>query len=297
MTASIVLKAQSVLDLHTGRSIPHIGFGTGGLGAGTEDAVKHAFKSGYRLVDSGQRYGNEADVGRAIAASSVPRSELFVITKYCPPFAPSDPILSAPEVLQTVRDSLEKLFPKEQQANDETRYIDLMMIHHCWPNQEARENAWEGLMLAKEEGLVKDIGVSNFGISHLERLPPPVPVVNQIEMHPFCQQREVVAYCQARGILISAYSPTAHFLEEKIGNPIIVKLCEKHKRTAGHILLRWSLQKGFIPIPRSSNPGRIEDNIDLFSFELTADDMDAIDSLNEGAAGHITPVDPANLPE
>ncbi|WVQ80165.1 hypothetical protein IAT38_002270 [Cryptococcus sp. DSM 104549] len=301
MAAKLTL--QSTLPLISGGSVPRIGLGTGGLtGQIATDAVKHAVKAGYRLVDSAIFYGNNEAVGTGIKQSSIPRSSLFLVSKYAAPVTipgtiisnpvASSPNLSPSEILAELRKSTELL---DQSGKD--AYVDLLLVHHPWPDAKARANAWEALVQAKKEGWAKAIGVSNFNIAHIEALPgPDVPEVNQLEIHPFCQQREVVAYCRSRGMQIQAYCPTIRFIEEKVSHPVIKGLAEKRGKTIGQVLLRWSLQSGFIPIPRSSNPERIKDNIALYDFELTAEDMEALDGLDQGAAGHVAAVNPADLP-
>ncbi|WVQ80166.1 hypothetical protein IAT38_002271 [Cryptococcus sp. DSM 104549] len=298
MTAKLTL--QSTLPLISGGNIPHIGLGTGGLkGQVATDAVKHAVEAGYRLIDSAIHYGNNEAVGTGIKQSSIPRSSLFLVTKYAAPFPGAGstnspaPSLSSSEILAEVQKSTEQL----DQSGKDAAYVDLLLIHHPWPDAEARANAWEALVQAKKKGWAKAIGVSNFNIAHIEALPgPDIPEVNQLELHPFCQQRGVVAYCRSKGIQVQAYCPTIRFIEEKVSHPVIKGLAEKYGKTINHVLLRWSLQSGFIPIPRSSNPERIKDNISVYDFELTAEDMEALNGLDQGASGHVSAIDPDSLP-
>ncbi|WVQ75766.1 hypothetical protein IAR50_005397 [Cryptococcus sp. DSM 104548] len=292
------LTFHSTLPLNDGHSIPHIGLGTGGLrGQEAADATAHALKIGYRLIDTAQSYGNEEQLGQAISSSPVPRSELFISTKYAPPaLAPStDPSIPTPrhtdeQIDASIRASIRKL-------DAEGGYVDLMLLHHAGPDKKGREAGWRGLVRAKEKGLVKSIGVSNCNIKHIEALPGPPPAVNQLELNPFIQQRKVVAYCASKGIVCQAYCPTARYLPERVKHPVIVSIAERLGQSEGHVLLRWSLQKGFVPIPRSSKPARLQDNVDVFTFELSSEDMAALDGLDMGASGHLTIIDPDNLPE
>ncbi|ODN79349.1 hypothetical protein L202_03352 [Cryptococcus amylolentus CBS 6039] len=293
------LALHSTLPLNDGLSIPHIGLGTGGLrGQETTDAAAYALSIGYRLFDTSQHYGNEEQLGQAISTTPIPRSEIFIATKYKPPAMEpsSDPSVPTPrhsdeEIYDSIKASVSKLDPREG------GYVDLMLLHHAGPDREGREAGWRGLARAQKEGLVKSIGVSNCNIKHLETLPAPRPSVVQLELNPFCQQRELTAYCASKGIICQAYCPTVRYIEDKIKNPIIVKIAERLGQSEGHVLLRWSLQKGFIPIPRSSKPARLQDNLRSFSFELSPEDMAALDTLNMGAAGRLTVIDPDNLPE
>ncbi|ODN87714.1 hypothetical protein L198_06941 [Cryptococcus wingfieldii CBS 7118] len=292
------LTLQSTLPLNDGLSIPHIGLGTGGLsGQQTTDAAAYALSIGYRLckchlLDTSQHYGNEQQLGQAISSTPIPRSEIFIATKYKPSAMEpsSDPSVPTPrhsdeEIYDSIKESVSKLDPREG------GYVDLMLLHHTGPDREGREAGWRGLARAQKEGLVKSIGLSNCNIKHLETLPAPRASVVQLELNPFCQQRELTAYCASKGIICQAYCPTVRYIEDKIKNPIIVKIAERLGQSEGPVLLR------FIPIPRSSKPARLQDNLRAFSFELSPEDMTALDTLDMGAAGRLTVVDPDNLPE
>lgn len=195
------------------------------------------------------------DVGRAIRDSGVPRSSVFLTSKYMP----SHTVYSPTEVLDVVRKSLNKV----DRCGGDKPYIDLMLIHAPWGGEEGRKNNWEALTMAQKEGWVKDIGVSNLcvlagaavqwffslclfsGVHHLKALPPPVPAVNQIELHPFCQQRNIVKYCEEHGIAIEAYSPLVRANKKYYDNAVLVKVAKKHGKEVAQVLLRWSLQKGW----------------------------------------------------
>ncbi|WWC86393.1 uncharacterized protein L201_001269 [Kwoniella dendrophila CBS 6074] len=292
MSAKLTL--QSTVEFHTGREMPRLGFGSGGLkGDVGVEAVSHAMKTGYLMVDTAQMYGNEEEVGQGIAQSKIPREQLFICTKWQPPPEGSDLRPTPEQVRDEARESVKRL----DKSRFEKEYLDLMIIHHPRPDAEGRANHWKGLALAQKEGWVKDIGVSNFNIKHLEALPSPLPAVNQIELHPWCQQREVVDYCKSKGIVLQAFCPLVRIRKDKFEDPVVVKIASKHNKGVAHVLLRWSLQKGFVPIPKASSPARIDANKDVYDFELDEQDMKELDGLDQGAAGRVSGIDPAHLPD
>ncbi|WVQ74530.1 hypothetical protein IAR50_004131 [Cryptococcus sp. DSM 104548] len=275
------LSLDSTLKLPSGNLIPRLGFGVyQARSKECEQAVKTAIEAGYRHVDSAQGYHNEEYVGRAIRDGPVPRSSVYLTTKYMP----SHKVFTSEEVLDVLRKSIKKI----DRSNEGEPYIDLMLIHAPWGGIEGRKNNWDALVMAQEEGWVKDIGVSNFGVSHLKALSGPLPAVNQIELHPFCQQSDIVEYCQQKGIAIEAYSPIMRGEEKYWNDPVLVKISEKYKKDVAQIAIRWSLQKGFIPLPKSVTPARIQSNADVFDFELSSEEMAEIDGLDKGTEGAIT---------
>ncbi|WVQ78737.1 hypothetical protein IAT38_000824 [Cryptococcus sp. DSM 104549] len=279
----MTLSLESTAKLASGHLIPRLGYGVyQARGGECEAAVREALTVGYRHIDSAQAYRNEEIVGRAVASSSpsIPRSSIFITTKYMS----THKVYSSADVLSHLRKSLQKI----DQSGSDKPYIDLMLIHAPWGGQEGRKNNWEALVQAQKEGWVRDIGVSNFGVRHLQELPSPTPAVNQIELHPFCQQRDIVEYCQKNGILVQAYSPLVRAQEEQYKDPVLVKVAEKHGKEVAQVLIRWSLQKGFVPLPKSVTPSRIKSNTDVFDFELDEEDMEAIDGLDKGSAGAVT---------
>ncbi|OCF39841.1 aldo-keto reductase [Kwoniella heveanensis CBS 569] len=281
----MALALDSSIKLASGHSIPRLGYGVyQARSTECENGVKDALKSGYRHIDSAQAYHNEDIVGRAVAASGVPRSEVFLTTKYMP----SHQVIPASDVYSVIQKSLKRI-------DNGGRYIDLMLIHAPFGGEQGRKNNWEALARAQKEGWIRDIGVSNFGVPHLKSLPSPKPSINQIELHPFCQQREIVTYCHAQGIAVQAYSPLIRADKDRYKNPVLVGIAEKYKKEVAQVLIRWSLQKGYIPLPKSVTPSRIKSNAEIYDFELDADDMKALDGLDEGAEGACTwnPVDQA----
>ncbi|HLQ39651.1 MAG TPA: aldo/keto reductase [Tetragenococcus sp.] len=271
----------SLTDTYTlanGETIPKVGFGTWQTPDGdvAESAVLSALKAGYRHIDTAAIYGNEESVGRGIAKSKVAREELFVTTKLW------NSNHSYELAQKAIDESLQKLG---------LDYVDLYLIH--WPNpKEFRENwqkanaqAWKAMEEAVEAGKIRSLGVSNFRSHHLDALMQTAkikPVVNQIYLNPSDQQEEVVAYNQKHDILSEAYSPLG---TGKIFTvPELKEIAATYKKTVSQIVLRWSLQHGFLPLPKSVHEDRIIENTQLFDFELSSSDMAAIDAL-KGQAG------------
>ncbi|WP_430609625.1 aldo/keto reductase [Enterococcus sp. DIV0876] len=259
-------------------TIPELGFGTWQTPNGevAVDSVKKALAAGYRHIDTAQGYKNEASVGQAIKESGIPREEIFLTTKLWNGNHSYDLVMSS------FAESLEKL---------QTDYVDLFLIH--WPNPVAfRENwqmanaeSWRAFEELYQSGKIKAIGVSNFLPHHLEELKKTAtifPMVNQIFLAPGELQPEVVQYCQEHNILLEAYSPLG---TGKIFDvPEMKELAEKYDKTIAQIALRWSLQHGFLPLPKSVTPSRIEENLAVFDFELSSDDIKTIDQL-DGVVG------------
>lgn len=262
-------------------TIPELGFGTWQ----TPDcdvavaSVKKALEVGYRHIDTAQGYKNEASVGQAIKESGIPREELFLTTKLWNANHSYDLVMSSFE------ESLEKL---------QTDYIDLFLIH--WPNpvafrdnwQTANAETWRAFEELYQAGKIKAIGVSNFLPHHFEELKKTAtifPMVNQIFLAPGELQEEVVTYCHEHDVLLEAYSPLG---TGKIFDvPEMKALAEKHQKSIAQVALRWSLQHGFLPLPKSVTPSRIEENIHVFDFELSEEDMNTIDQL-DGVVGKAT---------
>lgn len=168
-------------------------------------------------------------------------------------------------------------------------YVDLFLVHSPNRGPDARKEMWLALERLHADGRARAIGVSNFGIGHIERLRDFAsvwpPHVNQLELHPWAQQRDVVAYCQKNGIVVQAYCPIVR--NQKAGDPTVAAIADKHQVTPNQILIRYSLQKGWVPLPKSDNPARIKANADVYGFQLDGDDMAALDGLDEGDAGAI----------
>ena len=254
------------LTLNNGLPMPRLGFGTFNI---ETPGIAAALAAGYRSFDTGAAYGNEADVGRAIAEGKVPRDEVFVTTKVW----------------------------NRDQGHDRTRtafdtslgrlgfdYVDLYLIHWPAPRRDRYVETWRVLEELLAEGRVRAIGVSNFKRAHLDRLlgeTSVVPAVNQVELHPRYAQRELREFHVAHGIVTVASSPLA-LGGELLSRPAVGELAAKHGRTGAQVVLRWHLQSGVVPIPRSATVSRVAENIDIFDFELDDADMAALDALDTG---------------
>ncbi|KAF2157582.1 aldo-keto reductase [Myriangium duriaei CBS 260.36] len=280
MAAKLTLKSTLPL-VNLSQTIPVLGFGV--YLSPTDVAVKScltALKAGYRHIDTAQYYANEAEVGEAIRQSGIPRSELYITTKIlsCPP--------DAEGTYQSIVESVKKI-----DAGDKG-YVDLFLIHSPNSGAEPRKRMWQALERAHKEGLCKAIGVSNFGIGHIEQLKDYAtvwpPHANQIELHAWCQQREVVDYCQKNKIVVEAYCPIVR--NQKANDKTAKSIADKHHTSVNQVLIRYCLQKGWVPLPKSDTPSRIEANADVFGFELDKDDMSALDGLDQGASGAIVQV-------
>ncbi|WP_127125764.1 aldo/keto reductase [Georgenia sp. SYP-B2076] len=260
------------LQLSTGASIPQVGIGTFQVDpAITRDVVVDAIASGYRSIDTAARYLNEDGVGRAIAEAGVPRGELFVATKLANTDQGYDATLRAFDASMT-RLGLEQL--------------DLYLIHWPCPARREFQNTWRAMELLRSEGRVTSIGVSNFLVHHLEELlesSPTVPAVNQVELHPYFQQRQLREFHAAHGILTEAWSPLAQ--GAVLDDFTIVDIAERLDRSPAQVVLRWHVQLGNVLIPKSVLPERQAENLALFDFELDDADMAAIEALDRGEEG------------
>lgn len=252
--------------LNNGLEIPTIGLGVWqAKGDEAVQAVEWAIEAGYRLIDSAKIYGNEREVGRAIRRSGVKREDLFVTTKLWNSDQGYESALRAFDV------SLEALG---------LDYVDLYLIH--WPISQFRTESWRALERIVSSGKCRAIGVANYTVEHLEELKKNStikPVVNQVEFHPFLYQKELLEYCQKNNIQLEAYSPLAH--GERLSDVRIAAIAKKHEKSNAQIMLRWSIQHGTIVIPKSVKQARIKENLDVFDFELTDEDMQEMDSWNE----------------
>ncbi len=264
------------VELNNGVRIPQFGFGVFKIAPeDTAQAVLTALDAGYRHIDTAQMYENEAGVGEAIKKSGLPREEVFVTTKLANDAHGHDNAITALE------GSLQRLG---------LDYVDLYLIHWPLPGKGIYTRTWRGFEDLMRAGKARAIGVSNFQPAHLERLAEKssvVPAVNQIELHPALQQTELRAYHRAHGIATEAWSPLAR--AEVLEDPVIVELAKKYDRTAAQVVLRWHIQLGNIVFPKSATPDRIRENIDIFDFELTADDLEAFTKLDDD---HRTGPDP-----
>ncbi len=252
--------------LNNGVKMPWLGFGVFKMedGAETEQSVATALEAGYRSIDTAAVYGNEESVGRAIKTSGLPREELFITTKVWNSDQRTGATLAA---FETSRKKLG------------LDYIDLYLIH--WPVAGYYKATWQALEQLYAEGVVRAIGVSNFHIHHLKDLfagSDIRPAVNQVEFHPYLLHQELRQFCSEHQIQFEAWSPLAR---GKITNdPAIVNLSRKYGKSPAQLVIRWDLQHQVVTIPKSSTPQRIVDNTAVFDFEISADDMAQLDSLN-----------------
>jgi 2,5-diketo-D-gluconate reductase A len=257
------------IALNDENTMPVIGLGVAELSDDeTERAVSTALEVGYRLIDTAAVYGNEAAVGRAIAASGIPRAELFITTKV----ANADQGFNVTQ--DAVKVSLDKLG---------LDYVDLFLIH--WPMAQLGKyvDAFGGLIQSRGDGHTRSIGVCNFNEEYLETvidLTYVTPAVNQIELHPLLNQADLRAVNAQHNVVTEAYSPLA--VGRLLDNPTVTSIAGEYDRTPAQVLIRWSIQLGNVVIPRSGNPERIAGNFDVFDFELTAAHMEILNGLNDG---------------
>ena len=262
------LKIGSRVALSDGNSMPLLGLGVWDAKSGKEtyDAVIHALSKGYRHIDTAEMYGNEKDVGSAVIDSGIAREEIFITTKLWDSGLGYDHALNAFDV------SLKKL---------NLEYIDLYLIH--WPGKGSRREIWSALERIKKEGRSLSIGVSNFAPKHLNEIlinANFTPAVNQIEMSPFLHQQEISSFCKKENIHLTGYCPLAR--GTRFNNPLLCRVAEETNKTAAQVMIRWAIQNGNTVIPKSVRPKRIEENANVFDFELREDQIKILDELEEG---------------
>jgi 2,5-diketo-D-gluconate reductase A len=259
------------ITLNNGNEMPQLGFGTWRMSdEEAVTAVNAAIESGYRLIDTAALYGNEPGIGEAINQSGVARGELFITTKVWNSDQGHDNTLKAFDK-SLVRLGLD--------------YVDLYLIHWPVPAADKYVDTWKALEEIYESGRAKNIGVCNFNIEHLEKLlatAKVVPAVNQVECHPHLPQKELREYCKAKGIQIEAWRPIGGPKGDLMNDATTTNIADKHGRTAAQILIRWSIQLGMIPIPKSVRVERMKENANVFDFELDNDDMAKISALDTG---------------
>ncbi|KAF5010556.1 hypothetical protein FDECE_3298 [Fusarium decemcellulare] len=247
-------------------SVPRIGFGVYKIrGPTCSTAVTEALSVGYRHIDSAALYRNEHLVREAVDRSGLARNDVFLTTKVGSPTGRKSQRANDDDIYRVAVESVNRIA-------GEDGYVDLLLIHVPGPSRAHREKLWAAIERLKEEGRTKSIGVSNFRVRHLEEMREYAsvwpPSVNQIETH---------------GIIIEAYSPLA--TGSRLDDPALHQIASKHQKTPAQILIRYALQKGWVPLPKSAQPDRIRQNFDVFSFEIDEDDMTTLDALDEGSAG------------
>ncbi|MFJ2355524.1 aldo/keto reductase [Frigoribacterium sp. NPDC087798] len=258
------------VGLNDGRTLPQLGLGTYGLNGdeGTAQVV-HAISSGYRLLDTALNYGNEAAVGAAIRATDVARDDLVVTTKLPGRHHGFDEALASFD---------------ESRANLGLDFVDLYLIHWPLPRIDKYVEAFKAFVRLQEDGLVGSVGVSNFTAEHLQRVADEtgvVPAVNQIELHPYFPQAELRAVHESMGIVTESWSPLAK-QSELLTEARVTDIARAHGKTPTQVVLRWHVQLGAVPVPKSADAGRQRENLDVFDFELTPDEVESISGLKRG---------------
>ncbi|WP_353114579.1 aldo/keto reductase [Microbacterium sp.] len=258
-------------ELNDGHSIPQLGYGVFKVDpADTERVVSEALEIGYRHIDTAAIYGNEEGVGAAIAKSGIPRDELFITTKLWNDRHDGD------EPDAAIDESLEKLGLDR---------VDLYLVHWPTPAHDNHVHAWEKLIGIRERGLATSIGVSNFLVPQLEDIVAATgvtPAVDQIELHPAYQQRDVTDWADAHGVLIEAWGPLGQGKYDLFGAPAIAAAAEATGKSPAQVVLRWHLQRGTIVFPKSVRAERLRENMDLFDFSLSDEQMAAITAIDPG---------------
>jgi diketogulonate reductase-like aldo/keto reductase len=269
----------TTVALRGGVRIPILGLGVyqSRPGEETREAVRVALEAGYRHVDTARAYGNERDVAAGIAAAGVPRDEVFVTTKLWNADHGYDQTLRACDA------SLARLGMER---------VDLYLVH--WPVEWIRSESWRAMERILADGKARAVGVSNYTVQHLQELLAHArvpPAVNQVELHPFLQQPELVRFCRTAGIVLEAYAPLvkAHRLADRA----LQHVARKHGKTAAQVLVRWGIEQGFVVLPKSVRPERIRENAAVFDFALDAEDLAALAGLD---AGYRTSWDPTAVP-
>ncbi|RUQ26658.1 aldo/keto reductase [Peribacillus cavernae] len=257
---------QDIVTLHNGVKMPQLGFGVFKVegGSQTVESVKKALEVGYRAIDTAAVYKNEEGVGQAIRESGIPREDLFITSKVWNSDQGYESTLKAYE------ESLKRLG---------LEYLDLYLIH--WPVKGKFNDTWRALEKLYKDGKVRSIGVSNFHVHHLEDLfanSELKPVIDQVELHPRLSHQELRDFCQKHEIKVEAWGPLGQ--GKLIEEPTLKHIADKHGKTTAQVLIRWHLQHDIVVIPKSVTPSRIEENAQVFDFELSLDEMNQIDSLN-----------------
>lgn len=277
------MKQDRTIRLNNGFDIPQIGVGTWTLrGETARQNVRLALEAGFRHIDTAQAYENESEVGQGIADSQVSREDIFVTTKV----ATSIMRKGSKAVKQSIDDSL---------ANLRLNYLDLLLIH--WPVKDCVKDTWQVMEDYVHQGKVRSIGVSNFNRHHLEELfsyAEVRPVINQIEVHPLMTQEENIAYNHDLGIQVEAWGPFGQGDIDVVGHPLLQSLARKYQKTASQIVLRWIVQRQLITIPRAK-PNHFAENLEIMSFSLSDEDMQAINGLNQNLRSNVLN-DPENFP-
>lgn len=256
------MDADTTITLRTGRKMPVIGLGTWQLLKNTAGVVCKALQMGYRMIDTSGDYGTQPGVGQGMADSGLDRGSVYLVTK----------VEEYENSYAAAKNNLRQLGKA---------YVDLLLIHRP-PEGEVGVELWEGLIKSRQDGLTKDIGVSNYTVGQIQDLideSGEVPAVNQIEMSPFGYSEEMLEFCRDNNITIQAYSPLTR--GERLDDDTLVEIAEKHGKTSAQVMIRWCIEMGAVPIPKANDIAHASENLDVFDFELDKDDMESLCSLNE----------------
>lgn len=256
------MRADASFPLHTGSSMPVLGLGTWELTDDTPGTVARALELGYRMIDTSGDYGTQPGIGTALRQRGVDRQSVYLVTK----------VEEDEDALQATRKNLAEL---------RIEYADLVLIHRP-PAHGAGRELWEGLIRAKRDGLARDIGVSNYRIEQILELVEAsgeTPAVNQIEWSPFGYSTDMLDFCREFGILIQAYSPLTR--ARRLGDEKLAEIADNYGKSTAQILIRWNLQLGTVALPKANRPGHLAENIAVFDFRITAEDMTRLNDLNE----------------
>ena len=258
---------QGTVTLHNGVKMPYFGLGVYKIEDGNDviNSVKTALEVGYRSIDTAALYENEEGVGQAIKDSGIPREEIFVTTK----------VWNTDHGYENTLKAFDKSIAKLG-----LEYVDLYLIH--WPGKDKFVDTWRALEKLYREGLVRAIGVSNFKPHHLQTLmekSEEKPVINQVELHPYFQQKELREFCKEHDIVVEAWSPLAR--GQVLDDPVLNKIGKKYGKSPAQVTLRWHLQSDIVVIPKSVTPSRIKENADIFDFELTDEEMGQINQIDK----------------
>lgn len=270
------MNLQTRIQLNNNQNIPIIGLGVFKAFELTADAVCFALQNGYRLIDTARFYGNEKFVGEGIKRSGVPREEIFLTTK----------IWNTSQREGTQRESIDASL-----MDLGVDYVDLLLVH--WPVKDKYVETWNIMEEYCKEGKARSIGLSNFEQHHIEDILKAAtinPVIDQLEIHPLNTRKELIQYCQSSNIVCEAWSPLGS--GTLLNNKVLLEIAQKYDRSVAQIIIRWDLQQGLITIPKSTNQQRIIENVDVFDFELSDQDMKRIDGLNENQCNSVTGADP-----
>ena len=273
MCANFAEKTMIYTKLNDGRAMPLLGYGTYKVegDADPERCVSEALEVGYRLIDTATLYRNEAEIGKALCKCGIPRDELFVTTKLW------TNITNEKEAFASIERSLEQL---------RLDFVDLLLIH--WPTAHSVE-VYEAMLKIRDKGLAKSIGVSNFKQHHLEQVIAcgVMPAVNQVELHPIFQQKDLRKYCADKNIVVQAWSPLMR--SAALNMDELTAIAAKYGVTVAQLILRWNVQSGIATVPKTTNKSRMIENFCIFGFEISEEDMRAIDALDQNARQYRDP--------